>query len=424
MSVTLVIGTQWGDEGKGKIVDILSKESDIVARYQGGANAGHTVVFEGKKLVLHLIPSGIFNPNSICVIGNGVVVDPYALIEEKNLLQRLDIEINGRLLISSRAHLILPYHKLLDKASEECTTKSIGTTGRGIGPAYVDKFARCGIRTAEIYNAQNLKNKIEENFKNKIDIINFIYHREIKIDVEKEISEYLSAIEQIKEYIADTTSFLNKSIKEGKKILAEGAQGTLLDVDHGTYPFVTSSSPTSGGVCTGLGIPPTSIENIIGVAKAYTTRVGNGPFPTELRNEIGEKIRNNGAEFGATTGRPRRCGWLDLVALKYSVMINGIKDLAITKIDVLSDLDEIYTCTEYEINGHRNSEFPSDTSALDRTKPIYRIFKGWKRKLNNINRYEDLPKEVLEYIKYIEEFVECPIKIISTGPDRLNTIIL
>ncbi len=424
MSVTLVLGAQWGDEGKGKIVDILSKESDIVARYQGGANAGHTVVFEGKKLVLHLIPSGIFNPNSICVIGNGVVVDPYALIEEKNLLQSLDIEIKGRLQISNRAHLILPYHKLLDKVSEECTAKSIGTTGRGIGPAYVDKFARCGIRTGEIYNMQNLKNKIEDNFKNKIDIINFIYHKKIEIDVEKEISEYLSAIAEIKEYISDTTSFLNKSIRDGKNILAEGAQGTLLDVDHGTYPFVTSSNPTSGGACTGLGIPPTSIQNIIGVTKAYTTRVGNGPFPTELKNKIGEKIRDNGAEFGATTGRPRRCGWLDLVALKYSVMINGIKNIAITKIDVLSDLDEIYVCTEYEINGYRNSEFPSDTSVLDQTKPIYRIFKGWKRKLNSIDKFEDLPKEVIEYVKYIEEFVECPIKIISTGPDRLNTIIL
>lgn len=424
MSVTLVLGAQWGDEGKGKIVDILSKESEIVARYQGGANAGHTVVFDGRKLVLHLIPSGIFNPTSICVIGNGVVIDPYALIEERNLLQSLGIELNGRLLISSRAHLILPYHKLLDKVSEECTLKSIGTTGRGIGPAYVDKFARCGIRTGEIHNARNLKDKIEYNFREKIKIINLIYNKELKIDVEKEIDEYVSAIDQIKEYIADTTIFLNKSIKDGKKILAEGAQGTLLDVDHGTYPFVTSSNPTSGGACTGLGIPPTSVKNIIGVTKAYTTRVGNGPFPTELKDKIGETIREYGAEYGATTGRPRRCGWLDLVALKYSVMINGINNLAITKIDVLSDLDEIHVCTEYEINGNRTSEFPSDSSLLNQTKPIYRIFKGWKRILNNIDKYEDLPIEVLEYIKYIEEFVECPIKIISTGPDRLNTIML
>jgi len=424
MNVTLVLGAQWGDEGKGKIVDILSKDADIVARYQGGANAGHTVVFNGKKFILHLIPSGILNPNSFCIIGNGVVIDPYALLEEIDLLGKFNISVDNRLLISNKAHLILPYHKILDKVSEECSEKSIGTTGRGIGPAYVDKFARCGIRVSEILHPEILKNHLEKNFKEKIQLITKYYGKEVEEqDYNRQISEYLEALNKIKQYVADTTFFINRQIKDGKKVLIEGAQGTLLDVDHGTYPFVTSSNPTSGGACTGLGIPPTVITNIIGVAKAYTTRVGNGPFPTELKDETGEIIRKNGFEYGSTTGRPRRCGWLDLVALKYSIMINGINSLALTKIDVLSSFAEIKVCVKYQIDGNETTEFPSDSIILDNAKPIYQVLPGWNKSLAGINAYENLPSETKEYIKFIEDYLQIPVNIISTSPERTDTII-
>jgi adenylosuccinate synthase len=424
MNVTLVLGAQWGDEGKGKIVDILSKDADIVARYQGGANAGHTVVFNGKKFILHLIPSGILNPNSFCIIGNGVVIDPYALLEEIDLLGKFNISVDNRLLISNKAHLILPYHKILDKVSEECSEKSIGTTGRGIGPAYVDKFARCGIRVSEILHPEILKNHLEKNFKEKIQLITKYYGKEVEEqDYNRQISDYLEALNKIKQYVADTTFFINRQIKDGKKVLIEGAQGTLLDVDHGTYPFVTSSNPTSGGACTGLGIPPTVITNIIGVAKAYTTRVGNGPFPTELKDETGEIIRKNGFEYGSTTGRPRRCGWLDLVALKYSIMINGINSLALTKIDVLSSFSEIKVCVKYQIDGNETTEFPSDSIILDNAKPIYQVLPGWNKSLAGINAYENLPSETKEYIKFIEDYLQIPVNIISTSPERTDTII-
>jgi adenylosuccinate synthase len=424
MNVTLVLGAQWGDEGKGKIVDILSKDADLVARYQGGANAGHTVVFNGKKFILHLIPSGILNPNSFCIIGNGVVIDPYALLEEIDLLGKFNISVDNRLLISNKAHLILPYHKILDKVSEECSEKSIGTTGRGIGPAYVDKFARCGIRVCEILHPEILKNHLEKNFKEKIQLITKYYGKEVEEqDYNRQISEYLEALNKIKQYVADTTFFINQQIKDGKKVLIEGAQGTLLDVDHGTYPFVTSSNPTSGGACTGLGIPPTVITNIIGVAKAYTTRVGNGPFPTELKDETGEIIRKNGFEYGSTTGRPRRCGWLDLVALKYSIMINGINSLALTKIDVLSSFAEIKVCVKYQIDGNETTEFPSDSIILDNAKPIYQVLPGWNKSLAGINAYENLPSETKEYIKFIEDYLQIPVNIISTSPERTDTII-
>lgn len=424
MSVTLIVGAQWGDEGKGKIVDILSRNADIVARYQGGANAGHTVVFNGNKFILHLIPSGILNSNSICIIGNGVVLDPYALLDEIALLKKINIDVDGRLLISDKAHLILPYHKLLDKVSEECSEKSIGTTGRGIGPAYVDKFARCGIRTAELKDKKDFRNHIEKNFQDKILLLSAHFKKSIDLNIEEEITNYINTASKIEKFVSNTTLFLNQSIKSGKKILAEGAQGTLLDVDHGTYPFVTSSNPTSGGACTGLGIPPTSITEIYGVCKAYTTRVGNGPFPTELKNEIGEAIRNEGFEYGSTTGRPRRCGWLDLVALKYSVMINGITKLALTKIDVLSQFDEIKVCVDYDLNGERINHFISDAKILSLVNPIYFTLPGWKKSLKGITKFEELPSEAVNFIHYIEEFVECPIGIISTSPDRVDTIIL
>lgn len=424
MGVTLVLGAQWGDEGKGKIVDILSKDADIVARYQGGANAGHTVVYNGQKFILHLIPSGILNSNSICVIGNGVVIDPFALLDEIKLLEKFNIKVNNRLLISNKAHLILPYHKILDKVSEECTAKSIGTTGRGIGPAYVDKYARCGIRVSEALHEDILQSRLENNFLDKIKLIKQYYGKEFNEDYKKLIQDYVEALEKIKIFIADTTYFLNNSIKQGKKILLEGAQGTLLDVDHGTYPFVTSSNPTSGGACTGLGIPPNSIKNIIGVAKAYTTRVGNGPFPTELKDQTGEVIRKSGYEFGSTTGRPRRCGWLDLVALKYAATINGMNSIALTKIDVLSNFNEIKICIKYKINGKETTEFPSDNFIFERVVPIYKTFHGWEKSLSGISSYGELPKETKEYIKFIEDFIEIPVKIISTSPDRADTILL
>lgn len=424
MGVTLVLGAQWGDEGKGKIVDILSKDADIVARYQGGANAGHTVVYNGQKFILHLIPSGILNSNSICVIGNGVVIDPFALLDEIKLLEKFNIKVNNRLLISNKAHLILPYHKILDKVSEECTAKSIGTTGRGIGPAYVDKYARCGIRVSEALHEDILQSRLENNFLDKIKLIKQYYGKEFNEDYKKLIQDYIEALEKIKIFIADTTYFLNNSIKQGKKILLEGAQGTLLDVDHGTYPFVTSSNPTSGGACTGLGIPPNSIKNIIGVAKAYTTRVGKGPFPTELKDQTGEVIRKSGYEFGSTTGRPRRCGWLDLVALKYAATINGMNSIALTKIDVLSNFNEIKICTKYKINGIETTEFPSDNFIFERVVPIYKTFHGWEKSLSGISSYDELPKETKEYIKFIEDFIEIPVKIISTSPDRADTILL
>ncbi len=424
MSVTLILGAQWGDEGKGKIVDLLSQDAEIVARYQGGANAGHTVVLESNKIILHLIPSGILNPNTICIIGNGVVIDPFALIDEINLLQKFGISVENRLMISDKAHLILPYHKIYDIISEKKSTQSIGTTGRGIGPAYVDKVARCGIRTNEIKNPNKLRKHIENNFEQKLKIISALYSTNIEINIDGEINSFLEAAETISIYIKDTSLFLNRIIKEKKNILIEGAQGTLLDVDHGTYPYVTSSNPTAGGAIVGLGIPPTCLDKIIGVSKAYNTRVGNGPFPTEQKNEIGEHIRIKGNEFGATTGRPRRCGWLDLVALKYAVTINGINELALTKIDVLSELDEIKVCTSYSIDNTPTDIFPSECEILDKVVPLYKKFDGWKKSLVGIQRKDDLPRQVLEYIEFIENYVECKISIISTSPRRTDTIII
>lgn len=424
MSVILVLGAQWGDEGKGKIVDLLSCNSDIVARYQGGANAGHTVVLDSQQFILHLIPSGILNPNTICIIGNGVVVDPFSLIEEMELLSKLNISTQDRLYISSKAHLILPYHKILDQVSEEFSSCSIGTTGRGIGPAYVDKFGRCGIRASEILYPQYVKEHIKRNFEEKLHLLFKIYGKKIDENINQLIKDYLIVLDKIRPLVRDVTYFFNRSIIEGKRILLEGAQGTLLDVDHGTYPFVTSSNPSSGGACTGLGIPPTKIDKIIGVAKAYSTRVGNGPFPTEILNSTGELIRRKGNEFGATTGRPRRCGWLDLVALKYSVIINGISELALTKIDVLSELDEIKVCIKYEINNETTSEFITDAFLLDKVEPNLISFKGWKKPLSGINNFNQLPKETIDYINFISDYINVPVKIISTSPRREDTIFL
>lgn len=422
MNTRIIVGAQWGDEGKGKIVDLLSEKADIVARYQGGANAGHTIVFNGQKFVLHLIPSGILHPHCQCVIGNGVVIDPAALMDEISMLEKLGISIHGRLFISHKAHLIMPYHKLLDSAREQSSTQSIGTTGRGIGPSYIDKFSRVGIRIVDLLDRTSLEEKLRANIEEKNTLLTKIYDK-AELNIEEIVQEYLAFDTQIDQYITDTTALLNQAIKDGKNVLMEGAQGALLDVDHGTYPFVTSSNPTSGGACTGLGVPPTSIGSIMGVVKAYSTRVGNGPFPTELLDATGEFLRAEGAEFGATTGRPRRCGWLDLVALKYSFMVNGITEIALTKLDVLNNFDEILVCTEYQIGGKSLKYFPADCNQLDAIEPQYISLPGWKTSLAGITSYNELPENARKYIQFIEEFTGAAVTIVSLSPNREDTII-
>ncbi len=425
MSVTVVVGSQWGDEGKGKVVDLLSSDAHYVARYQGGANAGHTIVIDGKQYILHLIPAGILHPGVNCVIGNGVVIDPVALMDEIAMLEDHGIDVRGRLFISHRAHLIMPYHKMLDKASEGAKTgteKAIGTTGRGIGPAYIDKATRAGIRIVDLLDRKGFEEKLRQNIKDKNAILSKIYGYE-ELDVEAILSTYLSFDKLIDPFVKDTSLLLNTALGEGKKVLAEGAQGALLDVDHGTYPFVTSSNPTSGGACTGLGIPPTSIGRIIGIVKAYCTRVGNGPFPTELNDSTGEKLRATGAEFGATTGRPRRCGWLDLVALRYSAMVNGISHIALTKLDVLDNFDEIKVCTSYVIDGKEVKSFPAEYKALDKVECRYEVLKGWNRSLAGMKSFDELPRETKEYFKMIENHTGAKISIVSLSPDRSDTIV-
>jgi adenylosuccinate synthase len=419
MNVTVLVGSQWGDEGKGKIVDILSEKVDIVARYQGGANAGHTVEIGDKQFILHLIPSGILREDVICVIGNGVVIDPSALLQEIELLEKNNIKVNGRLFISHNAHLIMPYHKLLDSISESGENK-IGTTGRGIGPCYIDKYARKGIRIVDLLNKKVLEEKIRINLKEKNNLLKKVYNHD-ELDVEAIIKEYQEFDKTIDKYVKDIPSFLNNAIKEGKSILMEGAQGALLDVDHGTYPYVTSSSPTSGGACIGTGIPPNKITQIVGIVKAYTTRVGNGPFPTELVDETGEKLRKAGAEYGATTGRPRRCGWFDAFIVKYTAMINGIDYVAITKLDVLGVFDEIKVCIGYEVNGKRLKSFPTDVNKLGEVKPVYETLPGWKKDISGCKSYSDLPEETKNYLSFLSESAGIQINIISVGPKRTQT---
>ena len=427
MSVQVIVGAQWGDEGKGKIVDHLSESVDIVARYQGGANAGHTVVIpagktrpEPMEFVLHLIPSGIFHRRVTCVIGNGVVIDPVALMDEIEKLKKAGIDMTGRLLISHTAHLIMPYHKILDLAREQGDQK-IGTTGRGIGPAYIDKYMRTGVRVVDLLDRDLLCQKLKRNIEEKNELISKVYNLK-ELDVDQIISEYQEFDQKIDPYVTDTTQFLNEALKRKKTILAEGAQGALLDIDHGTYPFVTSSSPTSGGACTGLGIPPTAITSILGVVKAYSTRVGNGPFPTEQDNPMGEHLRRTGGEFGATTGRPRRCGWLDIVSLRHSIRVNGIGKLAITKLDVLDQLDEIPVCVAYEKDGRQLRSMPTDNVSLERVEPRYRVFKGWKASTSDLRRYRDLPARARTYLESVSRLLGVPITMVSVGARRDQTL--
>lgn len=423
MAVRIVIGAQWGDEGKGKVVDILSAEADYVVRYQGGANAGHTLKFDNTTIVLHLIPSGMFNGDSNCVIGNGVVVDPISLVKEIEQVEKHDVNLNNRLFISSSAHLILSYHKLLDKLKEKrLGTDAIGTTGRGIGPAYVSKVSRVGIRISDLLNEDLLKEKIEKNLQDINRALESVYN-EKTLRVQSIMEELKPVIDRITPFICNTTKLLHDALEEGKSVLLEGAQGSLLDVDHGTYPFVTSSSPTAGGACTGSSIPPTAITHAMGITKAYCTRVGNGPFPTELNDSNGEKLRKNGQEFGATTGRPRRCGWLDLVALKYAIRLNGMNEMTLTKLDVLDDFEEIKVCSGYMLNGELTEDFPLDSEVVQQVTPVYKTFTGWQQSTRDISSFDTLPEKTREYISFIEEFTGVQFNIISTGPKRSETIL-
>jgi adenylosuccinate synthase len=429
MPVQIIVGAQWGDEGKGKIVDHLSENVDIVARYQGGANAGHTVVIPtktpigitSKEYVLHLIPSGIFHKHVACVIGNGVVLDPVALMTEIDQLHQLGIDVKGRLLISHNAHLIMPYHKLLDSIREQGEDK-IGTTGRGIGPAYIDKYTRTGIRVVDLLDRDILCKKLKRNIEEKNQIFSKVYNSK-ELDVDAIIHEYQEFDKKIDEYVTDTSLYLNNALKKKKKILAEGAQGALLDVDHGTYPFVTSSNPTSGGACTGLGIPPTAIDSVVGVVKAYSTRVGNGPFPSELNDDTGERLRKTGGEFGATTGRPRRCGWLDIVSLRYSIRINGIQKIAITKLDVLDEFEEINVCVGYTVGEKKVQNFPTDLRTLELVQPQYRTFKGWKTTTSGARTYGKLPARARAYIEAMASLLQTKVWMVSVGARRDQTLI-
>ena len=422
MPVTVVIGSQWGDEGKGKIVDLLSEDLDIVARYQGGANAGHTICWEDQEFVLHLVPSGIFHDNTTCVIGNGVVIDPAAVMDEINTIQELGYDVEGRLLISHNAHLIMPYHKAVEKARERLRdADAIGTTGRGIGPAYMDKFARTGIRMVDLLDRDTLRAKLTNAIEAKNNLLRSVYGAE-ELDVDAIVDEYVEFDRLVDPYVTDTTQYLNRALADGKHVLAEGAQGSLLDVDFGTYPYVTSSHPTVGGCCTGLGVPPTDINRVIGIVKAYSTRVGNGPFPTELQGAVGERLRSVGHEFGATTGRPRRCGWLDLVALRYTAQVNGFTDIAVTKLDVLTGMEELKVATTYRYNGKESARFPSETQTLEKVEPQYEVLPGWTADLRQATSFAELPTNAQDYLTFVQDFLGVRIALVSMGPKRTQTI--
>ena len=424
MPVLVVVGAQWGDEGKGKIIDLLTERADVVARYQGGHNAGHTVVVGAEEFILHLIPSGILHKGTDCIIGNGVVVDPAALIEEMDGLRARGIRFEKNLLISQNAHLIMPYHKALDVASEKLKgSKKIGTTGRGIGPAYADKVSRRGIRMADLLDPERFREKLTV----AVGEANFLlerYYNAPLIDQEAVYTEYLRHADRLKKHIADTTLFLGDAIAGRRKVLAEGAQGTHLDVDHGTYPFVTSSSPTAGGACTGLGIGPTTVNEVMGIVKAYTTRVGSGPFPTEQENALGELLRERGREYGATTGRARRCGWMDTLVVRHAVRVNGMTSIALTKLDVLDMLDEIKVCVGYKYKGRLYEEMPADITALEKCTPQYITLPGWKQSTVGIRKYEQLPKKARTYVEKVCRLCGVKPSIISTGARRDETIIL
>jgi adenylosuccinate synthase len=419
----VVIGAQWGDEGKGKITDLLSRSADVVVRYQGGANAGHTVVVKDQTFKLHLIPSGILYPDTECVIGSGTVIDPKSLIEELDKLNDLNVS-SEKLYISCAAHVTMPYHRMIDQAAEERRgAQKIGTTKRGIGPTYADKSERIGIRMIDLMDHAKLREKLEWTIQYKNGVLESLYGLP-PLDPAAVMDEYIPYAERLRPHIIDSSLHVYKAIQQRKNVLFEGAQGTLLDLDHGTYPYVTSSNPVAGGACIGTGIGPTVIDRVIGVAKAYTTRVGEGPFPTELIDDVGEHLGDRGAEFGTTTGRRRRCGWFDAVIGRYAVRINGLDCLAITKLDVLDEIDEIKVCIAYELDGSRCEELPGSAHAFARCQPVYESLPGWKQSTDHCRSLEDLPPAALDYLKFLAELMEVPIAIVSLGANRDQTIIV
>ena len=423
MKNTVVVGAQWGDEGKGKVVDYLSEHADVVVRFQGGTNAGHTVKVAGEEYILHLIPSGIVHPNTQCLIGNGVVVDPPELLKEMRGLEEKGISLEGRFWVSERAHVIMPYHKLLDSLDERLMgSKKIGTTKRGIGPAYADKSARVGLRVLDLLNPPYLKERLFATVKLKNLIVKEFFGEE-GFDPDALYQEALEWGEALKPFVANVVTKMKGFIKDGKTLLFEGAQGTMLDIDYGTYPYVTSSHTSVGGVFAGCGVNTTAVEEIIGIAKAYTTRVGGGPFPTEETGAMGEHLRDKGGEYGATTGRPRRCGWLDLVVLRHAAWLNGLTGIALTKIDVLDGLKEIPVCVAYEIDGKRCDEFPASIHDVEKAKPIFKVMKGWDTPVCGATDWEALPEEAKRYIGFIEDETGVHVKIVSTGPGREATLV-
>ena len=420
----VVVGTQWGDEGKGKIIDILAERADIIARFQGGANAGHTVVVGEEEFVFHLIPSGILRAGKQCVIGNGVVIDLKALIEEMDYLKGKGVKIEGNLFISENAHLTMPYHKILDQIMDKRRGKGkLGTTGRGIGTTYSDKSARVGIRMIDLLNKETFQQKLEINLEEKNYLLEKFYNRE-RISKEGILEEYLLYTEKIKDCVTNTSALINQAIDEGKNILFEGAQGTLLDIDFGTYPYVTASNPIAGAVCTGLGIGPTKIESVMGVAKAYTTRVGEGPFPTQFSPEFENGMRLRGKEYGATTGRPRRCGWFDAVVVRHAVRVNGLSNLAITKLDVLDNLEKIKICVGYKYQGGVLEDFPALLKVAQQCEPVYEEMEGWTDDISHIKDYQRLPEKAKRYLERLTELLNTEISLVSVGPKREQTIIL
>jgi adenylosuccinate synthase len=423
MSSVVVVGAQWGDEAKAKVVDLLSAEADIVVRSQGGNNAGHTVVIGTEKFILHLIPCGVLRPHVVSVIASGVVVDPKYFLEELTALRKRGMTITPEtLLVSERAHVIMPYHRLLDALSEgRKAGAKIGTTGRGIGPCYADKAARSGIRVVDLLDEETFRDRLEAALLEKNILLEKLYgHRVLSSD--EIAAEYLRYAEELRVFVRDTQSYLSRAADDGKRILFEAAQGTLLDIDHGTYPFVTSSNAAVYGACSGSGTSPRRIDKVVGVLKAYTTRVGAGPFPTELSDKLGERLRENGQEFGATTGRPRRCGWLDAVAGRYVARLNGFNALAITKIDVLSGLEKLRVCSAYRASGKTLDEFPSSVKILEAAEPVYEELPGWREDISEIRSFKELPKAARDYIRRIEEIMSAPVEIVSVGPGRHETI--
>ncbi|MEU7832536.1 MULTISPECIES: adenylosuccinate synthase [unclassified Nonomuraea] len=423
MPAAVLVGAQWGDEGKGKATDLLGGDVDYVVRYQGGNNAGHTVVIGDQKYALHLLPTGILSPHVVPVIGNGVVIDPGVLLSEIDGLAARGISAE-RLLISADAHLIMPHHKALDKVTERYLGKAkIGTTGRGIGPAYGDKIYRMGVRVQDLLDPGILAKKIEVALTEKNQVLTKVYNRR-GIEAEAVVEEYLGYAERLKPHIADTSLVLSRALDEDKFVLLEGGQGTLLDIDHGTYPFVTSSSPTAGGACAGSGIPPMRLTKVIGILKAYTTRVGSGPFPTELEDEMGEWLRKTGGEYGVTTGRNRRCGWFDAVIARYATRINGVTDFFLTKLDVLSGLERIPVCVAYDVDGTRHDEIPMTQTDFHHAKPVYEEFPGWQEDITGAKTFDDLPPNAQSYVRALEEMSGAPISAIGVGPGRDQTLVL